>query len=288
MKKIKQNLVSIGLMVYNGEKTLNRVLESVHKQTYKDFELLISDDCSADSSSKICQEFCKKDKRFKYIRQAKNLGLKENFRYILDNTNTQYITWLGQDDYYEDNNYIESLYNEISKGYDLVFANIKKIINNNNKSRILKLNKFTQKDWTNDKYKNHLNLLKKSYLGYQIIYGLSDRKIHKNIDIWLKNTYYGNLPDEEPYLHFILCRYKINYIYNVSYIKDMGESYYSKMNTIKIISPLFWHTISCIGAFSQSQYTNKQKIILSFFKIARSSYLIFDNLVKDINKLFSK
>ena len=53
----KQNLkVSIGLPVYNGEKFLQKKIESLLEQTIKDFELIISDNASTDSTPTICQE----------------------------------------------------------------------------------------------------------------------------------------------------------------------------------------------------------------------------------------
>ena len=59
--------VSIGLPVYNGERYIHKILDSVLAQTFQDFELVISDNASTDSTSIICEEYSKKDKRIRYI-----------------------------------------------------------------------------------------------------------------------------------------------------------------------------------------------------------------------------
>jgi len=69
--KTSKSKVSIGIPVYNGEKFIRKRIDSILNQTFKDFELIISDNASADATSEICQEYVKKDKRIKYIRQKK-------------------------------------------------------------------------------------------------------------------------------------------------------------------------------------------------------------------------
>ena len=62
-------LVTIGMPVYNiDEKFLYTALDSLLNQTYTNFELIISDDCSTDSTSRICSEYAKKDSRRKRYR----------------------------------------------------------------------------------------------------------------------------------------------------------------------------------------------------------------------------
>ena len=67
--------VSIGLPVYNGEKTIKKSINSLLSQTFRDFELIISDNASDDETSNICKGFSLKDPRIKYIRQKKILVL---------------------------------------------------------------------------------------------------------------------------------------------------------------------------------------------------------------------
>ena len=65
--KRKFPLVSIGMSVYNGEKYFRQALNSLLNQTYKNFELIISDNASMDETKKICEEYAKREKKIKYI-----------------------------------------------------------------------------------------------------------------------------------------------------------------------------------------------------------------------------
>ena len=63
------NKVSVAVPVYNVENYIYDMLKSVQNQTFKDFEVVIIDDGSTDSSGQIAGEFCASDVRFKYFRQ---------------------------------------------------------------------------------------------------------------------------------------------------------------------------------------------------------------------------
>lgn len=92
--------VSIGIPVYNGEKYIRRAINSVLAQTFSDFEVIISDNCSTDLTSKICVEF-KNDQRIKYIKQEVNRGAGYNFPFVLSKAKGEYFIWLAYDDYWE-------------------------------------------------------------------------------------------------------------------------------------------------------------------------------------------
>jgi glycosyltransferase involved in cell wall biosynthesis len=93
--------VIIGLPVYNGEQTIRRSIESILSQTFKNFILIISDNASTDSSQMICEEYEKKDKRIKYIRQNKNYGPLNNFNVLLNMANSKYFAWIADDDFWD-------------------------------------------------------------------------------------------------------------------------------------------------------------------------------------------
>lgn len=100
-------MVSVIIPIYNAEKYLERCLKSLKNQTYTDYEVLMMDDGSKDSSSEICKKFVEADKRFHYYFQnnsgvsfTRNAGL----RCALGN----YITFIDADDWV-DPNYIDRL-----------------------------------------------------------------------------------------------------------------------------------------------------------------------------------
>jgi len=75
--------VTIGVPVRNGEKFLRGLLDSLLSQTYSDFELLISDNASSDATEEICREYTKSDERIVYHKQRVNIGLAENYNYLV-------------------------------------------------------------------------------------------------------------------------------------------------------------------------------------------------------------
>jgi glycosyltransferase involved in cell wall biosynthesis len=90
--------VSIGMPVYNGEPFIREALNSLLAQTYADFELIISDNGSTDSTQVICKEFAAKDARIRYVRQAENRGALANFQFVLDESVGEYFMWAAADD----------------------------------------------------------------------------------------------------------------------------------------------------------------------------------------------
>ena len=93
--------VTIGLPVYNGEKFIRKNLDSLLSQSYPYFELIISDNASTDSTSSICKEYEKKDKRIRYIRQKKNMGAVWNFYFVLHQAKHDFFMWAAADDLWD-------------------------------------------------------------------------------------------------------------------------------------------------------------------------------------------
>jgi glycosyltransferase involved in cell wall biosynthesis len=90
--------VSLGLPVYNGEKYLEKTMDSILAQTYQDFELVISDNGSNDRTQQICENYARKDKRVKYHRNAKNIGIAPNFNKAFELASGEYFKWADYDD----------------------------------------------------------------------------------------------------------------------------------------------------------------------------------------------
>ena len=91
-------LVSIGMPVFNDKHFLSKSIESIINQSYNNFELILSDDCSSDGSAQICEKFVRKDKRIKYIKQEKNIGISRNMEFLLRQATGEYFMWAGNDD----------------------------------------------------------------------------------------------------------------------------------------------------------------------------------------------
>lgn len=84
--------------MFNGEKFLKSAIDSILSQTFKNFELIISDNASTDSTPKICKEYALKDNRIRYIRQLQNFGAVRNFWFVLEQAKCEYFMWAAADD----------------------------------------------------------------------------------------------------------------------------------------------------------------------------------------------
>ena len=98
MEKANYPLVSIGMPVFNGEKSLAQALDALLKQDYTNLEIIISDNGSTDHTSEICQEFLKKDSRIKYYHSPENLGSNWNFNRVFNLSSGKYFMWAAHDD----------------------------------------------------------------------------------------------------------------------------------------------------------------------------------------------
>ena len=92
-------LVSIGIPAYNAEKTLDACINSVLNQTYSNIEIIISDNCSSDSTAAICRKFADIDPRVNLVVQEENIGPVANFNYVLSRSTGTYFMWLAADDF---------------------------------------------------------------------------------------------------------------------------------------------------------------------------------------------
>jgi glycosyltransferase involved in cell wall biosynthesis len=87
--------------VYNAERFLAKALDSFLNQTFKDFELFISDNASTDRTEEICRKYAARDQRIRYFRNAKNMGAGWNLRRVYSLANGKYYKTAAHDDFIE-------------------------------------------------------------------------------------------------------------------------------------------------------------------------------------------
>lgn len=104
-------LITIIINVYNGERFISKCIESIIKQTYKNLEILIINDGSTDGTLEICKSY--KDKRIKII-TTKNQGLSLSRNIGIDSAKGEYLYFVDADDFIEEDT-IEYLYNLCKK-----------------------------------------------------------------------------------------------------------------------------------------------------------------------------
>jgi glycosyltransferase involved in cell wall biosynthesis len=92
-------MVDILLSTYNGKKFLPDLLDSILKQTFKDWRLLVRDDCSTDNTKEILNRYaCLYPHRIKLILSRKRLGPAFSFGVLLQHSNAPYMMFCDQDD----------------------------------------------------------------------------------------------------------------------------------------------------------------------------------------------
>ena len=114
-------MVSIVLVTYNRARRLKLSIQDILDQTFKDFELIICDDCSPDDTESVCREFLEKDNRIKYYRHASNLQMPANCNFGIQKAIYPYIAILHDGDRFKPD-LIEQWYNAISKNDSVAFV----------------------------------------------------------------------------------------------------------------------------------------------------------------------
>ncbi len=118
-------MISIIVPVYNAESYLDECIQSIVKQTYKDWECILINDGSTDNSGDICDQWTKKDKRIKVIHQS-NQGVSIARNTGINKANGEYLYFIDADDWcYKDT--FQILLNENS---DLIIGEYSVFVNN--------------------------------------------------------------------------------------------------------------------------------------------------------------
>lgn len=211
--------VSIIIPVYNVEKNLSKCVESIINQTYKNIEIILINDGSTDTSSKIIEEYSKKDKRIIVINEknkgpsaARNAGLKI--------ATGEYVTFIDADDYIDSEMvenivrvFKESKCDVVRSNYTYTYDNKEKKNNENLKGIADKLYILTN---------NREKLIKKIFLGEIQSYSWT-LAIRRNI-LEKNNIYFS---EDVPFMEDIVFLVKlIFFIDNIFFVNKTYYHYY--------------------------------------------------------------
>lgn len=117
---MNQPMVTTVTPVYNAEKYLDRCIESLLDQGYKNLEIVLIDDGSTDHSAEICRRYSEKDSRIRYIRQS-NKGVSAARNLGLENASGEFVTFVDADDMLRPNA-IEAMVMAVHENTDLVIG----------------------------------------------------------------------------------------------------------------------------------------------------------------------
>lgn len=121
---MNDDTIDILLPTYNGEKYLREQLDSILNQTYKNIRLIISDDCSKDSTPKILEEYRDKDERVELYLQKENIGVVKGIEFLLKKVKSNYYMLADQDDVWLPIKVEKSIETLKRQNADLVFGDL--------------------------------------------------------------------------------------------------------------------------------------------------------------------
>lgn len=137
--------LSVIVPVYNGAMTLDRCIQSVINQTYKNFELIIVNDGSEDESLQIAKKYAVEDERVRVLSQE-NKGVSAARNYGLQEAKGKWITFVDADDYLDVNCFDAVLKQEAVKSVELVLWNRMDVYRNRQEEKKI----FVDNEWENN------------------------------------------------------------------------------------------------------------------------------------------
>ena len=157
-KKPNIPFISVIVALFNKEKVLLGSIRSIQNQSLKNIEIIIVNDASTDSSSKMLDSLLEEDSRIRVFTHLKNMGLwrtrVDGFLY----SRAKYVIHFDCEDFYYDNYVLEDIYDLIEK-YNL--DNLKTVFRSINSYRYLKNNKLEFKNMNSTKILYNKNEMKK-------------------------------------------------------------------------------------------------------------------------------
>ena len=116
----RQPLVSIGIPTFNRPQGLMRTLTCITGQSYRNIEIVVSDNCSpGDDVKRVVEEFMRQDGRISYYRQETSLGVDGNFKFVLGKATGEFFMWAADDDEWAEG-FIEQCLNVLQQQDDVV------------------------------------------------------------------------------------------------------------------------------------------------------------------------
>jgi|SRR6185437_8778168 len=175
------SLISICIPAYKHVDYLQRLLDSILIQTYKDFEIIITDD-SPDNSVAMLLENYNSNPNIHYYKNEKALGTPENWNEAIRKANGAWIKMMHNDDWFASGDALQVFYDVIREnpGTDFFFSAFQNVDANSGKKEIVKMSAADKAFLKANPY----HLLKKVYIGNP-----SCTIVRKSLDIFYDNRY---------------------------------------------------------------------------------------------------
>lgn len=232
--------ISVGMPVYNCERYLKEAIESILNQSFRDFELIISDNASTDKTEDICKQYANIDNRIIYIKQKENIGAIENFKFVLSKAKASYFIWVAGDDSNR-SDFFEKLYFQFQTSPELicVMSDVENIGIKNFYSKLdtVRINNKIE-DWI---FKRKIFFKLKSSNLYFIFYGLYKIDYLKKVQLNYKNKVRYLSNSEIPFLAQLVLLGRVGSIPESLkiYRRHTLSSYYSEVSKFNLINRIY-------------------------------------------------
>lgn len=155
-------LISICIPTYNGQEYLKQCLDSCINQSFANYEIIICDDGSSDSTVSIIEEYAKRYKHIQFYKNQTNLGLVGNWNKCIEQSRGEWIKFVFQDDYIT-TDCLQVFANEIKENVHLIVSKRHFILPENPSPEYI--NYYTNEVRT---LENTVNIAKKTFSGKEI------------------------------------------------------------------------------------------------------------------------
>lgn len=272
--------VSIIIPIYNVAEYIDECIESAHKQTYRNIEIILVDDGSPDTSGKKCDEWAKKDSRIKVIHKV-NGGLSSARNAGLDVATGEYIYFLDGDDYIK-NNLLETVVPYMNEGYDMVgFGYSAFYVSGNIKSMPYK--KYGEFDLNGEKSKMQflVQSLANGSIGWEAWTRIFRRNIIEDNDLRFEDN--RKIFAEDLYFSLCYCLHteKILCIEDSLYYYRIRENSIMGQESVK----LNVNRINELGKAVQNYYEEHGASTYIINNFAAIHFVIIDNIISGYQKV---
>ncbi|MDT3641135.1 glycosyltransferase family 2 protein, partial [Cronobacter sakazakii] len=134
---VESDLVSVIMPSFNSSATIEESISSVQRQTYKNWELLITDDCSTDDTVNIIKRYAANDPRIKFFTNETNLGAGVSRNNSIAESNGRYIAFLDSDDIWVEDKLQRQIRFMQDNNIAFCYANYQKISATGEKGKII-------------------------------------------------------------------------------------------------------------------------------------------------------
>lgn len=270
----KSPLVSVVIPHYNHFDYVEKAIESVLIQTYKNYEIIIIDDCSHDQKKFLSLQQKYKDRKFiKFFKNNENIGTAATINRALDIYKGDYFSWLSSDDYYDKNKLLYQL-NSRKNQDQVIYCDIYNI---KGKKTIKKFNSSVENQnfywWLLLSDKLHgCSLLIPRKIIESVGYFRPELKFVHDYEYWLRISHH---------YHYVYCKYPLVYS-----LEHEAQTSKLKVNEVKKEKTKFYIKYVRKNFFLFLYKKNYLMLFKIFYSFASRDYLYLVYFLKRQYKIF--